>query len=280
MFIGLLDNSGVSMKKHIFDVKKLVLKKQNIFWKFNHDKRDPLYNGRYINFVFDKNEFKGSGKITLKPVLSLKYLEQLSSYYDKCIKDDMIKANDFFCYFWPTDIKVYNVLEELKQIYKNPDMVIINGDGNKLEGYIYKKIIDCKPTIIILNDPNFDPNFRRRVWLNERQLTDLAQVRYGSFLKFADKSDFVDIIIELFGKKLGGADINIPAMVHEHINNTEIVIPKIDIKFDNLNMVYDNVACTVNSIHMQDSYKVVLARSIHEKFSSSYEITHWGVSRK
>ena len=75
----------------------------------------------------------------------------------------MIKANDFFCFFWPTGIKVYNMLEELKQIYKNPDMVIINGDGNKLEGYTYKRNIDCEPAIIILNDPNFDPNSKRRV---------------------------------------------------------------------------------------------------------------------
>lgn len=237
---------------------------------------DPPYNVRYINFVFDKNELKSSGKITLKPVLALKYLEQLSLYYDKCIKYDIVKANDFFCYFWPTGVDVYAMLEEHKQIYKNPNTVIINGSGNKLEGYIYKRIIDCKQTIIILNDPNF----KRRVWLNERQLTDLAQVRYGTFLKFADKSDFVDIIIELFGKKLGGVDINIPAMLHEHINNTEMVIPKIDIKFDSLNMRYNNVACTVNSIHMQNAYKIVLARSIYEKFSSFYEITHWGISRK
>jgi len=130
------------------------------------------------------------------------------------------------------------------------------------------------------NHPNFDANLKMRVYLDERELTNLAQMRYGTFLKFADKSDFTRIIIELFGKKLSGVDINIPAMLLDHISNTDTAMSKIDTKFDSLKMSCNKVPCVVNSMYMQDSYKIVLCRSIHENFDFSYEITHWGVSHK
>jgi len=159
-------------------------------------------------------------------------------------------------------------------VYDDPNIIVINKGDVKLEGHIYKRFIDCPQVIIMPDHPTFDANLKMRVYLDERELTNLAQMRYGTFLKFVDKSDFTKIIVELFGKKLSGADINIPSMVLDHISNTDTAMSKIDIKFDNLKMSYNRVPCNVNSIYMRDSYKIVFCRSIHENFDSSYEITH------
>jgi len=75
---------------------KLTPRKRNFIWKFDVDKHDTYYAGRYVNFVLNRNELVDSGRVTLYPIPSIFFLQQLKQYIDKNLNGDGVEARDFF----------------------------------------------------------------------------------------------------------------------------------------------------------------------------------------
>jgi len=75
---------------------KLTPRKRNFIWKFDVDKQDTYYAGRYVNFVLNRNELVDSGRVTLYPIPSIFFLQQLKQYIDKNLNGDGVEARDFF----------------------------------------------------------------------------------------------------------------------------------------------------------------------------------------